>query len=123
MALTFAGASKVESIGGGMLKVYWAVATGGTVGSYNIYVRNSNSSVFSSTYLLAKVPNTLLFYSLRFEADSSTFLINGTTYHIGVKAEESGGSEDSNVVVKSGIPVGDGSLPLESPDRKVGIFI
>ena len=121
MALTFSGISKIHSIGGGLLKIFWSVATGGTVESYNIYVRNGNSSIFSSTYLLSKVENTLTAIILITEADGTTLFSNNTTYHIGVKAKETGGSEDSNIVVKTGIPSGDQSNFTEAPDRKTSM--
>lgn len=122
MALVFDGIKRVESVGGGILKIRWNAATGGTVESYNIYIRNGDSAIFSAPYLLRKVRSTILSAFVRVEADGTTFLRNDNTYHLGVKAKEVGGTEDTNTTIKTSEPVGDGSLPNEAPDRKIAIF-
>lgn len=123
MALVFAGLKRVESVGGGILKVQWNAATGGTVETYNLYIRIANGSIFSAPFLLRKIGDTTLSAFIRVEADGITYLRNGNSYHLGVRAKEVGGSEDANTVVKISDPVGDGSLPNEAPDRKVSVFI
>ena len=122
MALTFAGINRIDVVGGGILKAYWAAATGGTVDSYNIYIRKANSTVFGALFLLRKVDSAVLNTFIRMEADAITFLRNGNTYHIGIKAEEAS-VEDSNTQTISADPLGDGSLPLEVKERPIAKVI
>lgn len=123
MTLVFGGVQRLEAVGGGMLKARWNEATGGTVDFYNIYIRNGNSSVFSSTYLWKKVAADKRNVLIRMEADGITFLRNENTYFVGIRAEETGGVEEANTIVKSLSPLGDGSTPLEAPDRKIAKVI
>jgi len=122
MAVTFAGVKTLQSVGGGCIKAYWRHASSEfPIESYDVYIRPNNSDVFLSAYVWASLPYRSEGTSaiLRTESDASTFLRNDITYYVGVRAKDITGLHDINTYIKAMKVVGDGSAPVEAPDRKI----
>jgi hypothetical protein len=102
-ALTFVGISKFEILSNNKFYIEWAAATGGTPSSYNIYM-DTSTGAFSN--LVKKVPGTVTSTVVSLQSDNSTFVQGGTTYYCSVRAEDSTGAEDTNVLELSNIASG-----------------
>jgi len=94
-APTFAGITSAVIYTNGVIKARWSAATGTTTG-YRVYIRDDNSSIFTSTYLTLVAPSSDTSAFIVAEADD-TMLRAGVTYHIGVRAVNNA-TEDSNTV-------------------------
>jgi hypothetical protein len=136
--IEFDGLKRVRSIGGGCLKTFWEPAVSDIgVDSYNVYIRRGNPDIFHREYLWANVRNDIFSAILRTEADRDIYLRNHYCYYLGVNAVEIGGtiapvdgaffSAQENVFnryitnsyIKDMSVYGDGSEPVEVPDRKI----
>ena len=122
MSIDFEGITRLDSIGGGCIKAYWrhAITTEG-IKSYDMYIRPENPDIFYSDYLWSHIPyrEEITNAILRTEADSYTYLRNDITYYIGMVAVEISTRYRTTEYVKASRVMGDGSVALESPDRKI----
>lgn len=120
MAISFGGIQRAKSIGGGCLKPMWDDASSYIgVDTYNVYIRAENSYVFVEDYIWASVRNDLNSVIIRHESDRITPLRNDICYYIGVTASDITGIIDGNTYVIGMQVYGDGSAPIEVPDRKI----
>jgi len=95
---TFGGITKLESIGGGCFLAQWTTVTASATGM-KIYVRQGSNDVFNEDYRVAEVKTTFSEYVLKTENDGSTFLTSDNTYYVGVKANNSGTTDDNTTVL------------------------
>ena len=102
---TFAGINFLDVESRGQIRAGWSAATDATAPiRYEVYIKASTSSgLFSTTNIIAVTPN--LQYDI-FTLPDGSFLQNGTTYYVGVRAIDGVNNRDSNVVSQSVISTG-----------------
>lgn len=102
---TFAGINFLDVESRGQIRAGWPVATDPTAPiRYEVYIKASTATgLFSSTNLIAITDK--LQYDIFTLADGS-FLINGTTYFVGVRSIDGVNNRDSNTVSMSVISTG-----------------
>lgn len=102
---TFAGINFLDVESRGQIRAGWSAATDATSPiRYEIYIKASTSSgLFNTTNIIAVTPN--LQYDI-FTLPDGSFLQNGTTYYVGVRAIDGVSNRDSNTVSQSVISTG-----------------
>ncbi len=102
---TFAGINFLDVESRGQIRAGWSTATDGTPPvRYEIYIKASTATgLFNTTNIIAVTPN--LQYDI-FTLPDGSFLINGTTYYVGVRAIDGVNNRDSNLVSMSVISTG-----------------
>ena len=125
--IDFEGVTRLESIGGGCVRAHWnhATSTQG-VESYAVHIRAENADVFQDEFLWTQLPyrEDMTNAILRTEADSNTYFRNDITYYIGMKAIESTTQYISSTEnIKAVKVMGDGSMSIEAPDRKIAKIV
>lgn len=103
---TFAGISSASVESRGQIRATWAAATEATSlpVRYEIYVKAStNTGLFSTTNIIGITDK--LQYDF-WQTPDGAFLVNGTTYYVGVRAVDAVGNRDSNLVDDSVISTG-----------------
>jgi hypothetical protein len=102
---TFAGITFLDVESRGQIRAGWSAATDATAPiRYEIYIKASTSTgLFSTTNIIAVTPN--LQYDI-FTLPDGSFLVNGTTYYVGVRAIDGVNNRDSNVVSMDVISTG-----------------
>lgn len=102
---TFAGINFLDVESRGQIRAGWSAATDATTPiRYEIYIKASTATgLFSTTNIVAVTPN--LQYDI-FTMPDGSFLVNGTTYYVGVRAIDGVSNRDSNVVSMSVISTG-----------------
>ena len=95
---TFGGITKLEAIGGGCFLAQWTTVTASATG-IKIYVRQGSNDVFNEDYRVAEVKTTFSEYVLKTENDGSTFLTSDNTYYVGIRADNSGTTDDNTTVL------------------------
>lgn len=101
----FAGINFLDVESRGQIRAGWSAATDPTPPiRYEIYIKAATATgLFSTTNIVAVTPN--LQYDIFFLPDGS-FLVNGVTYYVGVRAIDGVNNRDSNLVSMSVISTG-----------------
>lgn len=102
---TFAGITFLDVESRGQIRSGWSAATDATAPiRYEVYIKASTATgLFSTTNIIAVTPN--LQYDI-FTLPDGSFLANGTTYYVGVRAIDGVNNRDSNTVSMSVISTG-----------------
>lgn len=102
---TFAGITGLDVESRGQIRSSWSAATDATAPiRYEVYIKASTATgLFSTTNIIAVTPN--LQYDI-FTLPDGSFLANGTTYYVGVRAIDGVNNRDSNTVSISVISTG-----------------
>lgn len=102
---TFSGINFLDVESRGQIRAGWAVATDPTPPiRYEVYIKASSSSgLFNLANIIAVTPN--LQYDI-FTMPDGSFLQNGVTYYVGVRAIDGVNNRDANLVSMSVISTG-----------------
>lgn len=102
---TFAGITFLDVESRGQIRSGWSAATDATAPiRYEVYIKASTATgLFSTTNIIAVTPN--LQYDI-FTLPDGSFLQNGATYYVGVRAIDGVNNRDSNTVSQSVISTG-----------------
>ena len=102
---TFAGIVTLAVQSRGQIRATWATATDSTPPiRYEVYIQASTATgLFNIANIIASTPN--LQYDI-FTLPDGSFLVNGTTYFVGVRAVDAVGNRDTNTVSLSVISTG-----------------
>lgn len=102
---TFAGINFLDVESRGQIRAGWSAATDPTPPiRYEVYIKASTATgLFSTANIIAITPN--LQYDI-FNLPDGTFLQNGTTYYVGVRAIDGVNNRDTNLVSMSVISTG-----------------
>ena len=102
---TFAGITFLDVESRGQIRAGWSAATDATAPiRYEIYIKASTATgLFSTTNIIAVTPN--LQFDI-FTLPDGSFLVNGTTYYVGIRAIDGVNNRDSNTVSMSVISTG-----------------
>lgn len=102
---TFAGINFADVESRGQIRVAWAAGTDvSNPIRYEVYIQASTAvGLFNFTNITAMTPN--LQYDI-FSLPDGSFLQNGTTYYIGVRAVDAVGNRDSNTISLNKIATG-----------------
>lgn len=102
---TFSGINFLDVESRGQIRVGWAAATDATAPiRYEVYVKASTATgLFSTTNIIAVTPN--LQYDI-FTLPDGSFLQNGETYYVGVRAIDGVNNRDNNTVSVNVISTG-----------------
>jgi len=102
---TFSGINFLDIESRGQIRSGWSSATDATPPiRYEVYIKASTSTgLFSLSNIIASTPNNQ--YDI-FTLPDGSFLQNGVTYYVGVRAVDSVGNRDSNLVSLSVISTG-----------------
>lgn len=101
----FAGINFLDVQSRGQIRAGWLAATDPTAPiRYEVYIKASTATgLFSTTNIIALTPN--LQYDI-FNLPDGSFLQNGTTYYVGVRAIDGVNNRDNNLVSMSVISTG-----------------
>lgn len=101
----FAGITGLDVESRGQIRASWSAATDSTAPiRYEVYIKASTATgLFSTTNIIAVTPN--LQYDI-FTLPDGSFLVNGTTYYVGIRAIDGVNNRDSNTVSQSVISTG-----------------
>lgn len=104
-APTFAGINFLDVESRGQIRAGWSVATDPTPPiRYEVYIKAGTATgLFSTSNIVGITPN--LQYDI-FTMPDGSFLVNGTTYYVGVRALDGVSNRDSNTVSMSVISTG-----------------
>jgi hypothetical protein len=102
---TFAGITSLTVQSRGQIRAIWAAATDATAPiRYEMYIKAGTATgLFSTSNIIAITPN-LQFDT--FTMPDGSFLVNGTTYYVGIRAIDAISNRDSNIVSMSVISTG-----------------
>jgi hypothetical protein len=102
---TFAGLDTLDVESRGQIRATWLAGTDtSNPVRYEIYIQAStNVGLFNTANIVAITPN--LQYDI-FTMPDGSFLVNGTTYHVGVRAIDALSNRDANIVSDSVISTG-----------------
>jgi hypothetical protein len=102
---TFAGLDTLDVESRGQIRATWLAGTDiSNPVRYEIYIQAStNVGLFNTANIVAITPN--LQYDI-FTMPDGSFLVNGTTYHVGVRAIDALSNRDANLVSDSVISTG-----------------
>ena len=102
---TFAGINFLDVESRGQIRAGWSAATDGTTPiRYEVYIKASTATgLFSLSNIIAVTPN--LQFDV-FTLPDGSFLVNGTTYYVGVRAIDGVNNRDANLVSMSVISTG-----------------
>lgn len=102
---TFAGINFLDVESRGQIRAGWSAASDPTTPiRYEVYIKASTATgLFSVTNIIAITPN--LQYDI-FTMPDGSFLQNGTTYFVGIRAIDGVNNRDSNVISMSVISTG-----------------
>jgi hypothetical protein len=102
---TFAGITFLDVESRGQIRSGWSAATDATNPiRYEVYIKAGTATgLFNTTNIIAVTPN--LQYDI-FTLPDGSFLVNGTTYYVGVRAIDGVNNRDSNTVSMSVISTG-----------------
>lgn len=101
----FAGINFLDVESRGQIRAGWSAATDSTLPiRYEIYIQATTAvGLFSVANIISVTPN--LQYDI-FTMPDGSFLVNGTTYHVGVRAIDGVSNRDSNTVSMNVISTG-----------------
>lgn len=102
---TFAGISSIDVESRGQIRAGWSAASDPTPPiRYEVYIKAGTASgLFSTSNITGITPN--LQYDI-FTMPDGSFLVNGTTYYVGIRALDGVSNRDSNTVSMSVISTG-----------------
>ncbi len=102
---TFAGITFLDVETRGQIRAMWAAASDATSPiRYEIYIQAATATgLFNTTNIVAVTPNLL--YDI-FTMPDGSFLVNGDTYYVGVRAIDGVSNRDSNTVSMNVISTG-----------------
>lgn len=102
---TFSGITFLDVESRGQIRSGWSAATDATAPiRYEVYIKASTATgLFNTTNIIAVTPN--LQYDI-FTLPDGSFLQNGTTYYVGVRAIDGVNNRDNNVASMSVISTG-----------------
>ena len=102
---TFAGITFLDVESRGQIRSAWSAATDATAPiRYEVYIKASTATgLFRTTNIIAVTPN--LQYDI-FTLPDGSFLVNGVTYYVGVRAIDGVNNRDSNTLSMSVISTG-----------------
>jgi len=102
---TFAGINFLDVESRGQIRAGWSAATDATAPiRYEVYIKPTNViGLFNVANIIASTPN--LQFDI-FNLPDGSFLVNGTTYYVGVRALDGLSNRDSNLVSMSVISTG-----------------
>src|SRR5574343_249219 len=102
---TFAGINFLDVESRGQIRAGWSAATDATPPiRYEVYIKASTSSgLFNTSNVIAVTPN--LQYDI-FTLPDGSFLQNGVTYYVGVRAIDGVNNRDSNIISMNVISTG-----------------
>ncbi len=101
----FSGINFLDVESRGQIRAAWAVATDATAPiRYEVYIKASTATGLFSTANIISITDKLQ-YDI-FTMPDGSFLINGTTYYVGVRAIDAVSNRDSNTVSMSVISTG-----------------
>ena len=102
---TFAGITGLDVESRGQIRSSWSAATDATAPiRYEVYIKASTATgLFNTSNIIAVTPN--LQYDI-FTLPDGSFLQNGTTYYVGIRAIDGVNNRDSNTVSISVISTG-----------------
>lgn len=102
---TFAGINFLDVESRGQIRAGWSAATDATAPiRYEVYIQASTATgLFSTSNITGITPNLTLDI---FTMPDGSFLVNGTTYYVGVRALDAVSNRDSNLVSMSVISTG-----------------
>lgn len=128
---TFAGIASLSVQSRGQIRATWLAASDPTLPiRYEIYIQASTATgLFNTTNIIA-ISDKLQYDT--FTMPDGSFLVNGTTYYVGVRAIDGVNNRDSNVVslnvISTGVSVAaeeyavSGALSFNSSNQMVGTF-
>ena len=101
----FAGINALSVESRGQIRAKWLAATDSTPPiRYEVYIQAGTATgLFSTTNIIAST-DKLQFDT--FSMPDGSFLVNGTTYYVGVRAVDAVGNRDSNVISLNAISTG-----------------
>lgn len=104
-APTFTGISYLKVESRGQIRAQWAVATDPTAPiRYEVYIKASTATgLFTAANIIA-ITDKLQYDT--FQMPDGSFLVNGTTYYVGVRAIDGVNNRDGNTVTMSVISTG-----------------
>lgn len=102
---TFAGITGLDVESRGQIRANWSAATDATAPiRYEVYIKATTSvGLFNTSNIISVTPN--LQFDI-FTLPDGSFLQNGTTYHVGVRAIDGVSNRDSNTTSMSVISTG-----------------
>lgn len=102
---TFAGITGLDVESRGQIRASWSAATDPTPPiRYEVYIQaNTNVGLFNFSNIVAITPN--LQYDI-FTLPNGSFLQNGTTYYVGIRAIDGVNNRDNNILSQSVISTG-----------------
>lgn len=102
---TFAGIDAAEVQSRGQIRSSWLVASDvSTPIKYEVYIQASTATGLFNTNNICGITDKLLFDT--WTTPDGAFLVNGTTYYLGVRAVDAVGNRDSNTVSENVISTG-----------------
>jgi hypothetical protein len=122
---TFSGISSLVAQTNGSLLVSWNPATfAATPGSYDVYIQaNTATGLFSAANMVISPISSPAYV---FQLPNGTLLVNGTTYYVGVRAQDAVGNVDTNTVilsaVSSGVQPGRSLSPTDIPSIVAAVW-
>lgn len=102
---TFAGLVSASVQSRGQIRATWAAASDPTTPiRYEVYVQaNTATGLFNTTNIIGITDKLQLDF---WQTPDGNFLVNGTTYYVGVRATDGVGNRDSNLISQSVISTG-----------------
>jgi len=102
---TFAGINFLDVESRGQIRAGWPAATDSTPPiRYEVYIKAATATgLFNTSNIIAVTPN--LQYDI-FTLPDGSFLVNGTTYYVGIRAIDGVNNRDSNLVSMNVISTG-----------------
>ena len=102
---TFAGINFLDVESRGQIRAGWSIATDATPPiRYEVYIQAATATgLFNTANILAATPN--LQFDI-FTLPDGSFLVNGVTYYVGIRAVDAVGNRDSNTVSMNVISTG-----------------
>lgn len=102
---TFAGVASTVVQSRGQIRTSWLAATDSTPPiRYEVYIQATTPTGLFNTANICGITDKLLFDT--WTTPDGAFLVNGTTYYMGVRAVDAVGNRDSNLVSQSVISTG-----------------
>lgn len=102
---TFAGVNTTTVQSRGQIRTTWLAASDSTPPiRYEVYIQANTATGLFNTTNICGITNQLTFDT--WTTPDGTFLVNGTTYYLGVRAVDAVGNRDSNVVSQSVLSTG-----------------
>ncbi|MBL0233228.1 MAG: hypothetical protein IPQ08_06145 [Chitinophagaceae bacterium] len=113
---TFTGISSLTASTDGSLTANWPLATDTTPPiEYIIFIALGSVSagaLFVNSNIVTIAPSGVISKKIFTLADQTTYLVNGLTYTVGVRAKDALGNINTNTVILMVVATGSGNLPV-----------